>query len=41
MARLFSVDCSASSSATRQLFGWNPVQPGLIADLDAGHYFKQ
>jgi nucleoside-diphosphate-sugar epimerase len=41
MARLFCVDSSASSSATRQLFGWNPVQPGLIADLDAGHYFKQ
>jgi hypothetical protein len=26
---------------TRELLGWNPEQPGLIADLDAGHYFKQ
>jgi nucleoside-diphosphate-sugar epimerase len=41
MARFFGVDGPASSSATRQLFGWNPVQPGLIADLDAGHYFTQ
>jgi nucleoside-diphosphate-sugar epimerase len=41
MARFFGVDAPASSSATRQLLGWNPEQPGLIADLDAGHYFKQ
>jgi nucleoside-diphosphate-sugar epimerase len=41
IARFFSLDAQASSAATRQLLGWNPVQPGLIADLDAGHYFKQ
>jgi nucleoside-diphosphate-sugar epimerase len=41
MARFFGVDSAASSSATQQLYGWNPVHPGLIADLDAGHYFKQ
>jgi hypothetical protein len=40
MARLFGTDGSASSSATRQQLGWNPRQPGLIADLDAGYYFK-
>jgi nucleoside-diphosphate-sugar epimerase len=40
MGRLFGLDTPASSSATQQLFGWNPGQPGLIADLDAGHYFK-
>jgi len=39
MARLFGLDGPASSTATRQLFGWNPTRPGLIADLDAGHYF--
>ena len=29
----------ASSAKTRQRFGWRPAQPGLIADLDLGHYF--
>lgn len=41
IARFFGTDCRASSTATRQRFGWTPVQPGLIADLDAGHYFTQ
>jgi nucleoside-diphosphate-sugar epimerase len=41
IARFFGMDAEVSSAATRQLLGWNPVQPGLIADLDAGHYFKQ
>ena len=41
IARFFGLDGSASSSATRELLGWNPVQPGLVADLDAGHYFKR
>ena len=29
----------ASSAKTQQRFGWRPAQPGLIADLDLGHYF--
>ena len=29
----------ASSARTQEQFGWRPVQPGLIADLDEGHYF--
>ena len=29
----------ASSAKTQQRFGWRPAQPGLIADLDRGHYF--
>jgi nucleoside-diphosphate-sugar epimerase len=41
IGRFFGVDSPASSAATRQLLGWNPVHPGLIADLDAGYYFKQ
>ena len=32
-------DQPASSVLTRERFGWAPVQPGLIADLDLGHYF--
>ena len=40
IGRFFAVDCPTSSSATRQLLGWNPVQPGLIADLEAGYCFK-
>ena len=41
MARFFGVDCPASSSATRRHLGWEPVAPGLLADLDAGYYVKQ
>jgi nucleoside-diphosphate-sugar epimerase len=36
-----SVDVPASSARTQQQFGWQPVHPGLIADLDEGHYFKE
>jgi nucleoside-diphosphate-sugar epimerase len=32
-------DVPASSAATRERFGWQPVHPGLIADLEEGHYF--
>jgi hypothetical protein len=28
-----------SSDATRELLGWKPEHPGLLADLDEGHYF--
>ncbi|MYV67955.1 3-beta hydroxysteroid dehydrogenase, partial [Streptomyces sp. SID2131] len=30
----------ASSALTRELTGWRPVRPGLLADLEAGHYFR-
>jgi len=32
-------DNPASSALTRQRPGWTPTEPGLIADLNAGHYF--
>ncbi len=36
---VFSLDVPASSAHTRERMGWQPGQPGLIADLDEGHYF--
>jgi hypothetical protein len=33
------MDSPASSTLTRELLGWQPVEPGLIANLDEGHYF--
>jgi hypothetical protein len=41
MGRFFRIDARAANSATRGLLGWSPAQPGLIADLDAGHYFTR
>ena len=32
-------DLPASNLITRQTLGWEPAQPGLLADLDNGHYF--
>jgi nucleoside-diphosphate-sugar epimerase len=34
-----SIDLTLSSVHTQQLLGWKPEHPGLIADLDEGHYF--
>jgi nucleoside-diphosphate-sugar epimerase len=36
-----AADNPTSSALTRQRLGWEPVRPGLIADLDEGHYFGQ
>ncbi len=41
IARFFGMDGPASSALTQQRLGWRPVQPGLIADLNAEHYFEQ
>ena len=37
----FARDCPASSALTQKLLGWHPLQPGLIADLEEGHYFSE
>jgi len=29
----------ASSARTQERFGWRPEEPGLIADMEQGHYF--
>jgi nucleoside-diphosphate-sugar epimerase len=40
IARFFGIDGPASSALTQKRLGWRPVQPGLIADLNAAHYFE-
>ncbi|WP_133916102.1 SDR family oxidoreductase [Streptomyces sp. NBC_00582] len=35
-----AADNPSSSTLTRDLLGWKPVQPGLIDDLAEGHYFE-
>jgi len=39
LAGFLGLDSPASSALTRQLLGWQPTHPGLIEDLDQGHYF--
>jgi nucleoside-diphosphate-sugar epimerase len=39
IAPFFGIDGPASSALTQERLGWRPVQPGLIADLNARHYF--
>ncbi|MFD2416422.1 SDR family oxidoreductase [Amycolatopsis pigmentata] len=34
-----ALDGPASSALTRELTGWVPREPGLLEDLDEGHYF--
>jgi nucleoside-diphosphate-sugar epimerase len=41
LAGFIAADAPASSALTRELLGWQPTHPGLIADLDEGHYFQQ
>ena len=36
---IWRLDLPTSSALTRQRLGWMPTGPGLLDDLDAGHYF--
>jgi nucleoside-diphosphate-sugar epimerase len=40
LVRLLSTDMPASSAITQHLLGWTPTHPGLIEDIDEGHYFS-
>jgi nucleoside-diphosphate-sugar epimerase len=40
LGRFVTLDNPTSSAWTRELLGWQPVHPGLLADLEEGHYFE-
>jgi nucleoside-diphosphate-sugar epimerase len=40
LARFLGVNSRASSAITQQSLGWRPTHPGLLADLEAGYYFR-
>lgn len=40
LGHFFGMDWPASSEQTRDVLGWQPKQPGLIADLDRLSYFE-
>jgi nucleoside-diphosphate-sugar epimerase len=40
-AMFAGIDAPTSSARTRALLGWEPVQPGLIADMDDPAYFDR
>lgn len=39
LAGFITLDNPTSNAITREVVGWEPRQPGLIADLGEGHYF--
>jgi nucleoside-diphosphate-sugar epimerase len=41
LAGFLGADSPASSAFTQEQIGWHPTHPGLIADLEAGHYFRE
>ncbi|WP_329039344.1 SDR family oxidoreductase [Streptomyces sp. NBC_00178] len=40
LAGFLGADAPASHALTGELLDWRPTRPGLLEDLDAGHYFK-
>jgi nucleoside-diphosphate-sugar epimerase len=41
LAGFLAADSPASNTLTRELLRWQPSHPGLIEDLDKGHYFHE
>jgi nucleoside-diphosphate-sugar epimerase len=39
-AHFAAIDSPSTSARTRDVLGWQPAQPGLIADLDRPRYFE-
>ncbi|WP_405670168.1 SDR family oxidoreductase [Streptomyces sp. NBC_01530] len=39
LGSFLGLDCPASNAVTRELLDWQPTHPGLLEDLDKGHYF--
>jgi nucleoside-diphosphate-sugar epimerase len=39
-AGMLSTDMPASSTMTQEILGWKPTHPGLIEDIEQGHYFR-
>ena len=39
LVHTLSTDMPASSTISRELLGWQPTNPGLIEDIEQGHYF--
>jgi nucleoside-diphosphate-sugar epimerase len=35
-----TMDITMPTAPAWDLLGWEPIHPGLIADLDEGHYFE-
>ncbi|WP_407313222.1 SDR family oxidoreductase [Desulfosporosinus sp. SB140] len=40
LGAIAALDIPRSSVQTQELLGWRPVHPGLISDLEQGHYFN-
>jgi nucleoside-diphosphate-sugar epimerase len=41
LAAFLGLDSPATSAKTRELLGWEPTHPGLIADLEADYYYRE
>ena len=40
LGRVVGADLAASSATTQRLLGWRPTHPGLLYNLDHGHFFE-